>query len=203
MTVLKYPATSNAVQILPHPPIIRAVDTVVSTLKSAGHTVVDWAPYKVEYALDLVSKIYSSDGGTDIINTLKESGEPSIPNLGELPWPGKVDINELWDVNVQKYAFQCEYLEQIRLAEERLGKEIDAFITPVAPTAAIRHNHFFYYGYSNLINLLDFTSVTVPVTFTDKNIDKKQENYKPLNETDKRMYDECRFNNVDLFRVLY
>lgn len=179
------------------------MDTVVSTLKNAGHDIVDWAPYKPEYAGDLVSKIYSSDGGADIIDTLRESGEPPIPNLGELPWSGRLNINELWDVHVKKYAFQCEYLQQIRLAEERLGKEIDAIITPVTPSAAIRHDKFFYYGYTNLINLLDFTSVTVPVTFADKNIDMKQEDYKPLNETDKQMYDECKFNNVDMFRSLY
>jgi amidase len=125
--------------------------------------------------------------------TLKESGEPSIPNIGSLPWPSKLDINELWDAHLQKYAFQCEYLEQIRLTEERLGKEIDAIITPVAPTAAVRHDKFSYYGYTNLVNLLDFTSVAVPVTFADKNIDKKQEDYKPLNETDKSMHEECKY----------
>lgn len=108
-----------------------------------------------------------------------------------MPWPKKIDINELWDVHVEKYAFQCEYLEQIRLAEEKLGKEIDAIITPVSPSAAVLHDKYKYYGYTNLINLLDFTSVAVPVTFADKNIDKKKEDYKPLNETDKLVQDDC------------
>ena len=35
-----------------------------------------------------------------------------------------------------------------------------------------------------MINLLDFTSVVVPVTFADKTIDLKDESYKPLNDID-------------------
>lgn len=140
----------------------------------------------------MATQIYTSDGATDIMTTLKESGEPSIPNIGNLPWPSKLDINGLWDVHLQKYAFQCEYLEQIRLAEERLGKEIDAIITPVAPSAAVRHDKFSYYGYTNIVNLLDFTSVVVPVMFADKDTDKKDEDYMPLSETDKAIHEECK-----------
>lgn len=164
---------------------------VVSTLKSAGHEVIDWAPYKAEYAHALVSSVYSSDGDADVLASLKESGEPPIPNLGEMPGPTRLDINQLWDLHVKKYDFQCEYLEQIRVAEEKLGKEIDAIITPVSPSAAVLHDQFFYYGYSNLVNLLDFTSIAVPVTFADKNIDKKQDDYKPLNASDKKMHEYC------------
>ena len=176
--------------MLPHPPILRGVEMVISTLKKAGHDVVEWVPYEPAYAHALVSKVYISDGAADIDTTLKESGEPFLPNLG-VPWPKKIDINELWDVHLKKYAFQLKYLEQIRLAEEKLGKEIDAIITPVAATAAVRHDQFKYYAYTNIVNLLDFTSVVVPVTFADKNIDKKQDEYTPLNDYDKMVYDEC------------
>lgn len=179
-------------KVLPHPPIVRGVETVVSILKKAGHEVVEWTPYKHGYAHALVNQIYDSDGGADILDTLKESGEPVIPNLSDLESLKKLDINELWDIHLKKYAFQCEYLEQIRLAEEKLGKEIDAIITPVAATAAVRHDKFEYYAYTNIVNFLDFTSVVVPVTFADKDIDKKQQEYKPLNEVDKLVYDECK-----------
>ena len=164
-------------------------------MKKAGHTVVEWTPYKHDYAVNLINGIYAGDGGTDIFNTLKESGEPAIPNFKDLINPSlpKVDMNELWDAQLKKWAFQSEYLEQFRLAEEKLGKEIDAIIAPITPTAAIRHNQFKYYGYASAINLLDFTSVVVPVTFADKSIDKKQEGYKPLNDLDKIVQEECEF----------
>ena len=103
-------------------------------------------------------------------------------------------MNELWDVQLKKWQWQCEYLEQWRLREEELGKEIDAFIAPITPTAAIRHNQFKYYGYASAINLLDWTSVVVPVTFADKSVDKKKTDYKPLSELDGTVQAECKWH---------
>ena len=161
-------------------------------MKKAGHTVIPWTPYKHSFAVDLINSIYAGDGGADIFNTLKESGEPAIPNFADLINPSlpKVDMNELWDAQLKKWAFQSEYLEQFRIAEEKLGKEIDAIIAPITPTAAIRHNQFKYYGYASAINLLDFSSVVVPVTFADKNVDKKNAEFKPLSDMDKTVQGE-------------
>lgn len=101
-------------------------------------------------------------------------------------------MNELWDVQLEKWKYQMEYLEQWRLLEEKLGKEMDAIIAPVAPTAAVRHDQFRYYGFATAINLLDFTSVVVPVTFADQHVDVKNKAYKALNKLDKWVYDECK-----------
>jgi hypothetical protein len=58
----------------------------------AKATIVEWKPYKHDFAVNLIG-----DGGTDIFNTLKESGEPAIPNFKDLINPSlpKVDMNEL------------------------------------------------------------------------------------------------------------
>ncbi|TAQ86469.1 hypothetical protein B7494_g5206 [Chlorociboria aeruginascens] len=178
--------------VLPHPPILRGIETVVSTLQKNGHNVVPWRPYKHDNAFDLIAGIYSSDGGADIFETLRESGEPAIPNIRDLVSPSlpKINMNELWAVQLKKWKYQTEYLEQIRNVEESLGKELDAIIAPVTPSAAIRHDRFKYNGYTSAINLLDFTSVVVPVTFADKNLDKKQADYTPLNDMDKAVQDE-------------
>lgn len=178
---------------------------MVEALKKAGHNVFEWAPYKHPYAVDLTNKIYAGDGGTDVFGTLKKSGEPAIPNFKELIDPSlpKVDVNELWDVQLQKWNFQMEYLEQIRLAEAKLGREVDAIVAPITPTAAVRHNQFKYYGYATAINLLDFTSVVVPVTFADKNVDKKDEGYKPITEIDGVVQAECKSLIFRLFDILF
>lgn len=178
--------------VMPHPPILRGVETVVSTMKKAGHTVFPWTPYKHDFAFDLINGIYASDGGADVFETLKESGEPAIPNFADLINPSlpKIDMNELWAVHLKKWAFQSEYLEQLCLMEEKLGREIDAIIAPITPTAAIRHNQFKYYGYASVINLLDYSAVVVPVNFADKAIDKKVEDYKPLSELDAKVQAE-------------
>ncbi|THZ13766.1 glutamyl-tRNA amidotransferas-like protein subunit A [Aureobasidium pullulans] len=178
--------------VMPHPPILRGVDKVVSTLRENGHEVIDWKPYKHDYAVDLIQGIYASDAGKDIHTVLSASGEPAIPNINDLVDPSisGADITKLWDVQLQKWKFQMEYIEEWNKLEEKLGKEMDAFIMPITPTAAIRHNQFKYYGYASAINLLDFTSVVVPVTFADKNLDKKDERSKPMNDMDKQVQEE-------------
>lgn len=127
---------------------------------------------------------------------LKESGEPPLENFKDLINPSlpKLDMNEIWELQRQKWAYQIEYLEQWRLREADLGKEIDAFIAPITPTAAIRHNQFRYYGYASAINLLDWTSVVVPVTFADKAVDKKKTDFKPLTEIDGVVQAECELH---------
>lgn len=95
-------------------------------------------------------------------------------------------------MQLQKWNYQSEYLAKIREVEEKLGKELDAIIAPITATAAIRHNQFKYYGYSTVVNLLDFTSVVVPVTFVDENIDEPNDQFKPLTEFDRIVQAECK-----------
>ncbi|KAL1985127.1 hypothetical protein VTN96DRAFT_8256 [Rasamsonia emersonii] len=178
--------------VLPHPPILRGIETVVSTLRKNGHDVVEWTPYNHELALKILYCFFTSDGGADVRRDMDASGEPPVPNINDLLGYSNraFDINELWDVNLQKWRYQCEYLDKWRELEEKLGKELDAIIAPITATAAIRHDQFRYYGYSAAINTLDFTSVVVPVTFADKTVDVKKEDYQPLNDMDKAVQEE-------------
>ena len=105
----------------------------------------------------------------------------------------KLDINRTWDANLEKWNYQNEYLAKLRELEETLGREVDAIIAPITPTAAVRHDRFKYYGYATAINVLDFTSVVVPVTFADKNVDVQNASFEPLTEMDKTVQAECKF----------
>lgn len=102
-------------------------------------------------------------------------------------------MNDLWELQLQKWDYQCKYLEAIRAFETKHGRELDAIIAPITPTAAVRHNQFKYYGYATAINVLDFTSVVVPVTFADKNIDTANVQFRPLSDMDILVQTECRF----------
>lgn len=101
-------------------------------------------------------------------------------------------MNELWDAHLEKWKYQCEYLAVIRDFEAEHGQELDAIIAPITATAAIRHNQFRYYGYASVINLLDFTSVVVPVTFADKSVDVRNESFTQMNNMDKIVEAECK-----------
>ncbi|CAI4217668.1 unnamed protein product [Parascedosporium putredinis] len=122
----------------------------------------------------------------DIFDALALSGEPAIPNIADLVNPNlpKVTVNEAWELQLQKWNYQIDYLNNIREFEAKAGRELDAIIAPITPTAAIRHNQFKYYGYATAINVLDFTSLVVPVTFADKNVDVFPVDFKPLTKID-------------------
>jgi amidase len=50
--------------VLPHPPILRGIEKVVSTMKENGHNIVTWTPYKHDFGHDLINNIYAADGST-------------------------------------------------------------------------------------------------------------------------------------------
>ena len=45
--------------------------------------------------------------------------------------------------------------------------------------------------YTPFVNILDYTSVVIPVTKVDAAIDKAEANYTPLSDVDKAIRDEC------------
>ena len=174
--------------VMPHPPILRGVQLVVDALRRNGHTVIEWQPYKHEYAANLIGSICAADGGEDIRNAVILSGEPFIQSIAEVFAPGakeKLDLNAMWNVQIEKYKYQQEYLA---IWMER--NEINGWIQPVAPHAAVRHDQYKYYGYSSVINLLDYPAVVVPVTFVDTEIDVKDTNYKGISDLDRAVHDD-------------
>lgn len=104
-----------------------------------------------------------------------------------------ISQNQLWALQLEKWQYQMAYLEAIRKVEEELGKELDAIVAPVAPSAAILHDEFKYVGYTSVVNLLDFSSVVVPVTFADRSVDERREGYQALNELDRVVQDGCEW----------
>lgn len=118
-----------------------------------------------------------------------------IPNIADLVNPNlpKSDLNQAWELQLEKWNYQCEYLKAIRQFEQEHGRELDAIVAPVAATAAIRHNQFKYYGYATAVNVLDFTSVVVPVTFADKDVDVVDANHKSLSKMDAAVQAECEW----------
>ncbi|KAL4947815.1 Acetamidase [Aspergillus filifer] len=172
----------------PHPPILRGIKTVTSSLSSAGHKIHPWTPYKHDYGHALINKIYAADASADVTHDISASGEPVVPNIKDLlgSTTTPATMTELWATQLEKWNYQNEYLSKIREFEADVlgGKELDAIIAPITPTAAVLHDQFRYYGYASVINLLDFTSVVVPVGFADKGVDKRVDGFKGVSELD-------------------
>ncbi|KXL49123.1 hypothetical protein M433DRAFT_158983 [Acidomyces richmondensis BFW] len=173
-----------------HPPVTRAVEIVVRTLQKLGHKVIEWKPPSHAKIGEICMKIWSFDGGADCRKDFELSGEPPAPQVIMEESP-QASASEIMATNIAKRELQKEYLEYWNSTAEQsgTGRPVDAVISPLAPFAAARPALYTYYGYSTWVNVLDYTSVVVPVTIVDKTIDKKIEGFKAVSETDQKTQD--------------
>ncbi|EED17167.1 general amidase GmdA, putative [Talaromyces stipitatus ATCC 10500] len=186
--------------VRPHPPVIRAIDMVVDAIKRAGHQVIEWSPPSHTEGTRLVDEIYVLDGGHDVHSAFRLSGEIIADQVAAMY--GKEPVAEksassIAAINVKKRNYQRKYLEYWNSTSGMTGtgRPVDAFIMPVAPFAAARPKLYNYYGYSTIINILDYATCTVPVTLVDKDIDKSDANYEPRNKVDEIAWRSCEITN--------
>lgn len=179
---------------MPHPPILRGIQQVIAALRKAGHTVVEWQPFKHKYGADLSTAILAADGGAAIRRALASSGEPAVINIKkgiEANMP-IIDLPSLWKLHTDRYKYQKEYL-----ALWQQQSHIDGWITPIAPHAAVKHDCYRYYGYTTVMNILDWPAVSVPVTFADKEKDIKNLKYECGNDLDTVVYNDYDADTYD------
>ncbi|KAI4255209.1 MAG: hypothetical protein LQ352_002690 [Teloschistes flavicans] len=176
-----------------HPPVRRAIAVVVKALEAKGHKLIDWKPPSHKRAVDLAIKAWSYDNGADTRAAFELSGESPAPQLGNTYGEGvkpdaPKDAMHIAENNIAKREYQKEYMEYWNSTADATGtgKPVDALIMPVAPFAAARPNTYRYYGYSSVLNLLDYTACAFPVTLVDKNIDVVDNDFEPQSETDKK-----------------
>jgi amidase len=95
------------------------------------------------------------DGGKDIADAYVLSGEPIIPNIRSvvrLDEPPTM-INDVWKLQLEKTAYEKKVLETWNNTAKRTksGKPMDAFISPIAPFAAVMHNHYDHVFYTSWV----------------------------------------------------
>jgi amidase len=136
------------------------------------------------------------DGGEDVHTAFALSGEPMYEPVASLyaEKGAQSKASEIAATNVLLRELQKEYMEywNSTAASTTTGRPVDCIIAPLAPFPAARPSKYDYYGYSVWVNALDYTSVVVPVTTADKNVDVKNENYKPRDEVDQSIYESCK-----------
>ena len=86
---------------------------------------------------------------------------------------------------VRALSFATMYLMSIQT-----GRPIDGIISPVSAMTACRHDTYKYWGYSGVINLLDFSAVSFPVCNVDKALDPIDSSYQPRSELDRAVWAE-------------
>ena len=106
----------------------------------------------------------------------------------------QMNASRIAATNVAKRIYQKDYMEYWNSTQELTGtgRPVDALIMPLAPFPAARPLCFKYYGYSSIINFLDYTSCVIPVTTADQKVDMIDKDFKPLNDLDKAIAGLCK-----------
>ncbi|KAK5094242.1 hypothetical protein LTS08_008661 [Lithohypha guttulata] len=185
--------TDNIVN--PQPPVARALQMVVRAVEKAGHKVISWESPAHTDGLTATLKTWTLDGGRDIHDSFALSGE-SIADQIKIAY-GDVAKEEktasfIAKNNVALRQWKKQYMDawNATVSTTGTGRPIDAIIAPLAPYPAARPKKYKWYGYSVFVNGLDYTSVVVPVTIADKNVDKYEDDYRPINDQDKECYED-------------
>ncbi|KAI4121988.1 MAG: hypothetical protein LQ347_006673 [Umbilicaria vellea] len=176
--------------VTPHPPVQRAMDIVVKTLEKLGHKIIEWKPPSHKRGNDICLTTWRYDGGANVHADFALSGEPVADQVALAYGTEPIDevgASKIARTNVEKREYQKEYMEYWNSTKDLTGTDrpVDAFIMPLAPFTAARPKAYHYYGYSTIINTLDYTSCVIPVTIADKSIDVLEKDFRPVSEQDK------------------
>lgn len=179
----------------PQPPVARAVDMVVKAVEKAGHKVVSWDSQHLVEGISVTMNAWNYDGGKDLHDAFALSGEPPVPQIGVIfgkePQPEKT-ASHIASNNVAQREWKKKFLDAWNATSSSTGtgEPIDCIISPIAPYAAARPQKYKWYAYSAFVNCLDYTSVVVPVTIADKNVDTYAADYKPISDHDKEAFQD-------------
>ncbi|OGE49291.1 hypothetical protein PENARI_c022G03818 [Penicillium arizonense] len=156
-----------------HPPIARGIDIVVKTLQRLGHRVVEWKPPSHATAIELCAKTFNMDGGADFRHHFGLSGEEQAPQVIVVKDGKEMNVSELAAHNVAKRVYQKQYMDYWNSTADLTGtgRPVDGLFCPLAPHAAVIPTQYESVGYTGFVNVLDYTSLAIPVTFADKTVD--------------------------------
>ncbi|KAI5918985.1 amidase signature domain-containing protein [Camillea tinctor] len=176
--------------VTPHPPISRALEIVNQALQDSAHEVLDWQPPSFAEAAAIHNDVARGDGCPDVYEAIRKSGEPIVPEIqhlfpnGQLKSP--IPLPQYEQVVVRMRDFRSKWHDYWESSANRTtsGIPVQAIITAVTPYAGFRPGKF-YHTHVSAFNVLDYTTIVIPVTFADKEIDIVNPEFVPMTEDDK------------------
>ncbi|KAL9077583.1 MAG: hypothetical protein Q9157_003307 [Trypethelium eluteriae] len=174
--------------VKPQPPTTRALKEVTGSLKAVDEVeLVEWLPWKHDYAWDVTTALYFCDGGKDEKEIIDASGEPWLPLsnfiIKEQPHVEYRDVDSIWKWTAEREKYRAEYN---KLWNER---EVDVILCPAGPGPAPPLNCSRYWGYTSQWNLLDYPALVFPVGQVDPGVDVQEKNFVALNDKDQYNHD--------------
>ncbi|UJR07732.1 hypothetical protein I4U23_012016 [Adineta vaga] len=171
------------------PPVKRAMNMAIKALEQAGHEIIEWDTTDHPQGNNFLVKMFSSDGGEDIRKALELSGEPLMSGAFIGSAETEMSVYETWQENVARRDYAIKYLEKWNQTKEKTstGRPIDGILSPIYALPAYPHDFKLTVGYTGIANLLQLSSVILPVTRVDPKLDQITDDYrqtKVLNEYD-------------------
>ncbi|KUJ16989.1 amidase [Mollisia scopiformis] len=180
-------------RVNPTPPLRRAMEMTKAALLAAGHEVIDFIPTEHIEAMEIISKMWSADGGEEFQRDTDASGEPLHPQLEA--WLGHsaeckpMTVFETWQNQQRRTVLQMKWLERWQATKELTGtgRPIDGLIMPSTPFPAIRHDGGYPHHWGAISPLLDLTTGVFPVTKVDLEKDVVPNDWKPISDLDEKV----------------
>lgn len=184
-------------EVMPHPPIQRALKDTVNKLRAAGHEVVTWDPRLHTSLLKWINTAYFLDGAEEYKNTLLQESDPAVPIIQWLldsTTPTRHTVEQTWTLNALRDNLRTQFSLQWREAG------IDALLCPVNASVASAHDESKYWGYTAVFNATDLPGVVFPVTTVQRTDTWDRDTKAVMGERDamyRKFWDEA---GVDKYR---
>jgi Asp-tRNA(Asn)/Glu-tRNA(Gln) amidotransferase A subunit family amidase len=177
-----------------HPPVLRVLDEVAGKMKSAGIQVVelDITPL-FSKCQSLANALFGVEGGNTMFDLLEACDEPLSPWITpRLRRKEALPVGKVGELHARRTELQTQFLKIWNDCQGN-GKEIDAFICPVAPHPVPEIDRWNGVGYTSSFNLLDYPAGVVPVRMFNEN-DARGEltGEKPIGGWDKINRELCK-----------
>ncbi|CAF1563120.1 unnamed protein product [Rotaria sp. Silwood1] len=164
------------------PPVQRAINMTINALEKAGHQVIEWDTTDHPKGIEMLIKFFQADGGKDVQRDLDLSGEPLLPGAFVGSPETELSVYENWQLNQARTDYAIKYLEKWNQTKEKTstGRPIDGIISPVCALPAYPHEFRLSIGYTGIANLLQLSSVILPVTRVDLELDQVTDEYRNM-----------------------
>lgn len=133
--------------------------------------------------------MYQADGGKDIQKSLDLSGEILMPAAFVGSPKTEISVYENWQLNLSRSNYAIKYLEKWNKTKEltKTGRPIDGIISPVCALPAYPNDYPLSIGYTGIANLLQLSSIVLPITQVNLELDQLTDDYRQIkiaSETD-------------------
>jgi amidase len=137
--------------IIPHPPIQRAISEARAKLSAAGFKVVDFVPPSLNEISDISTELFTLDGLSYCRAILEKAGEPPVEGIDLMRFWSKKrkTMEEAWALNARRGALQKEMLD----IWQKAG--VDVVLMPSAPHTAVPLNQMTVMAYTVVWNAFD------------------------------------------------